>query len=273
MSREAAYAVPQGGSAGSHRRLKMPAESVETHTRILRCMLAADDCQAYWQNVDTAVPVAERAAVAFQQRWFGTKSEARVRTLVGDMVERFDRSPTALSMLQGLGRIPEPLRSFVCHLHTQLADPIYRAFTGEWLPQRRAEGRTTVDRLAAADWVESLHAGRWSSITRTKFASNLLATAVSAGLATGARDPRTLGHVAIPDVIAAYALHLLREVRIEGTLTDNPYVRSLGLDTRALAQRPGLPGVRVVELGGAADVVFDEPTMHAWGLRHLAEAT
>ncbi|HET9932534.1 MAG TPA: hypothetical protein VFQ35_17650 [Polyangiaceae bacterium] len=45
-----------------------PAEASELHTRILRCMLAADDCYAYWQHVDVSVPVEARAAVAFRER-------------------------------------------------------------------------------------------------------------------------------------------------------------------------------------------------------------
>ena len=251
-----------------------PAESTDVHTRILRCMLAADDCFAYWRHVDATVPIADRARIAFEQRWFGTKSEARVRTIMTDMVERFDVYPEALALFQKLGRIPAGLRVFLCHLHTQLADPVYRAFTGDFLPRRRDEGRTTVDRAAVARWVESSHPGRWSPVTCTKFASNLLATALDVGLVRGRRDPRQLPHPAVPPIIVAYALYLLRGTRVEGTLTENPYLKSLGLTTESLGRlSASLPGVRIAELGSVAEVTFQEPTLTAWGLRYLAEVS
>ena len=34
----------------------------------------------------------------------------------------------------------------------------------------------------------------------------------------------------VPDEALAYLLHLLREIDFEGTLLDNPYVRSVGLN-------------------------------------------
>jgi len=43
-------------------------EVTVVHTRILRCMLAPEDCQAYWQRVDLTVPPAQRASLAFAQR-------------------------------------------------------------------------------------------------------------------------------------------------------------------------------------------------------------
>ncbi|MGH7635052.1 MAG: hypothetical protein ACRENC_15050, partial [Gemmatimonadaceae bacterium] len=97
-----------------------PREATAVHTRILRCMLAVEDCYAYWQHVDLHVPVAARAALAFEHRWFGLKSEARVRTIMTDMVERFDGYPEALTLLRELRTVPSVLRPFVCHVHTQL---------------------------------------------------------------------------------------------------------------------------------------------------------
>lgn len=253
-------------------RTTSPSETTEVHTRILRCMLAADDCAAYWRHVDTSVAPADRAHVAFEQRWFGIKSEARVRTLMTDMVERFDAYPEALALLHELGRIPAALRALVCHLHTQLADPIYRAFSGEFLPERRAEGRTTVDRGVVARWIDARHPGRWSTVTCMKFASNLLATAFDVGLVRGRRDPRQLPHPMAPELFAGYALYLLRGVHIDGSLTENPYLRSIGLATESLARAAArIPGVSVAALGDIADVTFHEPSLTVWGLRYLRE--
>lgn len=250
------------------------AESTVVHTRILRCMLATDDCQSYWRHVDLRIPPSDRARVAFEQRWFGTKSEARVRTIMTDMIERFDAYPEALSLFQRVPRIPGAVRTFICHLHTQLADPVYRAFSGVFLPERRDEGRATIDRPTVVRWVEAEHPGRWSGATSTKFASNLLATALDVGLVQGRRDPRPVKVPTVPSVVAGYALQLLRRIDIDGSLTENAYLRSLGFDTASLARIvPAIPGVRVVELAGVAEVIFDEPNLVAWGQRHLAEVS
>lgn len=249
----------------STRAAPRPSEATAVHTRILRCMLAVEDCYAYWQRVDTTVPVAERARVAFEQRWFGTKSEARVRTIMTDMIERFDAFPEALAALKDAGTLPARIRPFICHLHTQLADPIYRRFTGELLPALRAEGRMSIDRPRVARWIDALEPGRWSAVTAIKFGSNLLATAFDVGLVAGRRDPRKIAVPQVPDVAIGYALYLVREVTIEGSLLDNPYLRSLGITQETFrAFAPRIPGVHFVELGGATELSFDAPSLRAW---------
>jgi hypothetical protein len=253
--------VPQGSK---HR------EVTVAHTRILRTTLATDDCYAYWQKVDFGVPPPQRARVAFEERWFGLKSDARVRTLMGDMLERFDAFPEALQLLHELRTIPAALRPWICHLHTALADPIYRQFAGEFLPGRRALGYTNVAREHVARWVNELYPERWAGVTATKFGSNLLATAFEVGLLSERRDPRPLAVVTAPEVAIAYALYVLRDVAFQGSLTDNLYLRGMGVGTdafRFMAAR--MPGVRFVELGGVAELTFSEPTLLAWGLKHL----
>ena len=249
------------------------AEVTTVHTRILRCMLAAEDCAAYWRHVDPTVPPGERARVAFDQRWFGLKSEARVRTIMTDMLERFDAFPEALAVLRAHPRLPPGFRTLVCHVHTQLADPVYRAFTGVFLPHRRFEGRTTVDRVAVASWVEESFPGRWSPPTVTKFASNLLATAFDVGLVRGRRDPRLLPHlVAARGLRRVRALPPSRRVRFEGSLTENPYLHSLGFSTSSLVRHATrLPGVGISELGGAAEIRFGEASLGAWARGYLED--
>lgn len=247
----------------------MPSENDNIHTGILRCMLAAEDSYAYWRRVDTSVPPAERPQQAFEERWFGTKSEARAQILIRSMVLRFDAYPEALALLQRLGQVPSNLRPLICHVHTQLGDPIYRRFTGEYLPMRREQGHTTVDRETVARWVDTLEPGRWSASTCIKFGSNMLATAYEAGL-VGRRDPRNLALGSIPDPALGYFLYLLRSVKIEGSLIDNPYLRSLGVAPAtfgAVASRS--PGIRFAELAGVVDLTFLEPSLTEWGLKYL----
>lgn len=244
-----------------------PAEVTAVHTRLMRCTLAVDDCATYWQKADLAVSPSERAKVAFERRWFGTKSEARLRTIMTDMLERFDAFPEAFELLRRLGAVPVRLRPWICHIHTQLADPIYRRFTGELLPTRREQGYDAVDRTIVARWLEELEPGRWGAASRTKFASNLLTTAAEAGLVAGRRDPRKLALPAPPDVMLGYALYLLRGVSFEGSLTDNPYVRSLGPTPETFrAFAPRIPGVHYAELGGVGELGFDSADLLSWGL-------
>lgn len=252
-----------------------PREETVVHTRILRCMLAPEDCQAYWQRVgrgDQEVPPKERAAVAFAERWFGTKSEARVRTLIGDLVERFDAFPEALALLSSMTSVPARLRPWICHLHVQLADPIYRRFTGELLPTRRAEGYRTIDRPGVARWIDEIEPGRWSAATCNKFASNLLATALEAGLITGRRDPRSLTPKHVPSEAVGYALYLLRSVQIEGDLLTSPYLRSLGVDLESLGSATHIPGFSCARVGDVVDITWGEPSLSEWGQRYVEAA-
>jgi hypothetical protein len=236
-------------------------------------MLATDDCYAYWRHVDPATPPSGRASEAFAARWFGTKSEARVRTIMTDMLERFDAFPEALALLRSLGSVPARLRPLICHLHTQLADPVYRRFTGELLPARHAAGLRTIDRAAAARWVDELEPGRWSANTCLKFGSNLLATAFEAGLVGGRRDPRKIDAPQVPAEIVGYALYLLRGVEVEGTLTANPYLRSLVGGVPLVTVLAHVPGIRFAAIGDVGDLTFLEPSLQAYGVAHLRPAS
>jgi hypothetical protein len=260
--------VPRDASRGRLRR-----EATVAHTRILRTTLATDDCYAYWQKVDTSIAPSDRARVAFEERWFGLKSDARVRTLMGDMLERFDAFPEALELLHALRTVPAALRPWLCHVHTALADPIYRKFTGVFLPERRALGYAAVDREQVAQWVTGLYPERWAGATASKFGSNLLAAAFEAGLVGERRDPRPLTSAPPPDAVVAYTLYLLREVVFDGSLTDNPYLRSMGVAPESFRfMAPRLPGVGFAELGGVVELTFTEPALLTWGLQHLRGA-
>ncbi len=236
-------------------------------------MLAADDCAAYWEHVDPSLPAADRPRVAFEQRWFGVKSEARVRTLLPDMATRFDTYPEALALLRAVAPLPARIRPFICHVHTQLADPVYRRFSGDFLPTRRASGYRSTDLEAVSRWVQDLEPDRWATATRAKFASNLLATALDVGLVGGRRDPRTLTTPAAPDVVLGYLLYLLRGIAFEGTTLDNPYLRSLGVTGESFRSAVArVPGIHFVQLGTATELTFEEPSLLAWGTRHLRSA-
>ena len=222
------------------------AEATETHTRILGLALAVEESRSYWENVDPSTPVADRATVAFEGRWFGSKSLERVRFLLPNFEGRYDAFPDALNALRRWRSMDMPTRQNICHWHLQLSDPLYRDFTGRYLVDRRASPDAKVDRDVVFRWVKTAFPDRWSDATCIQFASKLLSAASEAGLVSPKRDPRSLLVPKVTDVALTYLLYLLRQRRFAGTLTENPYLTSVGLTDSYLEQR----------LGGLTDVTF-----------------
>ena len=211
------------------------------------------------------IPPGERAIRAFEQRWFGAKSLQRVKTLLPYLAARYDAFPEALRVL-GRWRDMEPTaRQTICHWHLQLADPLYRRFTGEFLIERRSLHEPKVDRPAVARWIRSTFPDRWSEATVIQFASKLLSAASEAGLMSSKRDPRTLLFPKVPDIALAYLLYLLRSVRFEGKLTDNPYIASVGLGEGFLDQRlRAIRGLTFRRMGHLIEFDWEWPTLTAW---------
>ena len=82
------------------RREECLAEVSDTHTRILRLALGIEESRSYWEHVDPAVPAADRTLLAFEARWFGSKSLERVRFLLANLGDRYDVYPEALAVLR-----------------------------------------------------------------------------------------------------------------------------------------------------------------------------
>jgi len=246
-----------------------PGEATTIHTRILRLALGIEDSRSYWEHVDPRVPVAVRAHVAFESRWFGAKSLDRVRFLISNFGDRYDALPEALSVLRRWRMMDAPTRQVICHWHLQLSDPLYRRFTGHFLVERRGFRDPHVDRDVVLRWVKTEFPDRWSEATGVQFASKLLSAASEAGVISPKVDPRALLIPKVPDLALAYLLHLLRGLRFGGTLIDNPYLASVGLSDGILDQRlRALPGVTFRRMAHLTEFEWEYPTLAAW-----AEAT
>ena len=246
-----------------------PSEVTEVHTRLLKLALGIEEARAYWAHLDPAVPPGARALRAFEQRWFGPKSLDRVKTLLPYLAVKYDAYPEALAVLRRWKHMDPATRQVVCHWHTQLSDPIYRRFTGEFLLARRDLKEPKVDRPAVARWFRQTWPDRWSEATVLQFASKLLSAASEAGLVSPKRDPRALLFPKVPDPALAYLLHLLRAVQHGGSLTENPYLESVGLGGGFLDQRlRSIPSVKLRRMGGLVEVDWTHPNLAAW-----AEAT
>lgn len=245
-----------------------PREVTQVHTRLLKCALEIEDLRAYWAHAGgTEPPTAQRA---FKEYWFGAKSMARVEVLLANARLRFDAFPPALEILHRWPHMSPDTRRAICHWHLQLADPLYRAFTGDYLAKRRADGRDTVTRDSVVEWVAEQGPGRWTLSTRIQFASKLLSSAHAAGLVAKTRDPRPLALPRISDEALEYLIYLLREVALHGTLLENPYLASVGLEGPFLAARlRTLPGLTFSRQGDLLDIGWRYPDLRAWGQANL----
>ena len=238
-----------------------PQEAEHVHARLMKFTLGVEEARAYWAHGSGAA-TAERA---LGERWFGARSEARVRVILGNLRVRFDAYPSALVVLRRWPDMAPAVRTLVCHWHLQLADPVYRRFTGAYLPDRRGSLRAEATHARAMQWVEREHPGRWNPSSRFQWATKLLAAAREAGFVAGIRDPRPLSVPRVPDEALAYLLYLLREVRVDGGLLDNPYLASVGLTGRVLDERiRRLDDVSLSRMGDLVDVRWAQPSLSRW---------
>ena len=179
---------------------------------------------------------------------------------------RFDAFPPSLEVLHRWPHMPPDLRRLVCHWHLQLADPIYRAFTGDYLVERRNGTRPIVTRDLVIRWLGDYAADHpWTMTTRIQFASKLLSAAYAGGLVQTNRDPRPLGTPRVPDAALEYLLYLLRGVTIAGSLVENVYAASVGLVGPAFdARLRTLPSLVFARQADVVDFGWRYPDLRAW---------
>ncbi len=239
------------------------AEQTQVHTRLLKFTLEADDSRAYWQRMNGAgAPTPQEA---FEGYWFGARSMLRVEMMLRTLGDRFARFPQALAVLHNWPGMPAHTRAVICHWHIQLTDPVYRAFTGGYLLQRREGLRHEITRDLVIAWLDQMWPGRWTPVTRRKFASNLCTSAHSAGLLASPRDPRPLAFPRVEDDALTYLLYLLRSVQMRGTPLDNPYLASVGLTGPHLEDRlRALPALAFRRQSDLVDFGWRHPDLRAW---------
>ena len=243
-------------------------EETRLHTRIMRCDLAIDACTAYWSRHTPETPLS--AVQAYQDMVFGAKSMARVKRLLENLRARFDAYPHCLSTLHDWHPMRLEDRSCIAHVHLQLSDPLYRAFTGDWLVAQREEGRSFT-RDAVVRWVGDLEPGRWQHASQVQLASKLLSAARAAGLAKGRIDPRQTDLPPVSDAALTYVLYLLRPIDFDGSLIANPYLGSLGLVGDDLhARLRGLDSLDFARQGDATEFAWAHPDLASWSRARTA---
>ncbi|MEH2361137.1 BrxA family protein [Nostoc sp.] len=245
-------------------------EVSQFHTRLLRTSLALEESRAYWEYLKAGIPKEKRAVIAFEERWFGSKSMARVRSLLIEFSHRFDTYPTALRVLSQWRPNNPTTRQNICHWHMQLTDPIYRSFTGIFLEQRRLQSNSDIDRDIVARWVTQQLESEWSAATTFRMATGLIATAAAAGLCSENSGMRSLKYPKVTDEALVYWLYFLRDLYFEGSLLSNPYFNSVGLFDSFLEQRlTRLPGLSFTRMGNLYDFGWHYADLTSWAKQIL----
>ncbi len=231
--------------------VKSFAEVTRPHTRMMKCTLEVEPSRAYWAEYGLInAPVSKEHA--FERAIFGSKTFLRVDRLIADLRHRYDAYPFTLPVLGHWPEMNPADRALICHWHTQLADPIYRKFTGEFLVSRASGSRPIVDSDMTIAWIEAQVPERWQYPTKSKIASKMMTSAMTAEILASNRDPRTIRFPRISDTAVTYLMYLLREIKFAGSPLVNPYAASVGLDadmlTRRLRQIPAVGFRRQGEL-------------------------
>ena len=241
----------------------LPREVTDLTTRLTKCGIEIDECRAWWAQANSSSPATVQRI--FDEYWFGAKSLDRIEVLARSLRHRFDAFPESLRTLHLWPHMLPETRRLICHWHLQLADPLYRAFAGEFLPSRRIMPASDVTRAMVVEWVGRETGEAWRIPTRTQFATNALSAACSAGLVVGKRDPRAVVVPALPDDALGYLVHLLRGVEFKGTLLDNPYLASVGLGGKPLEDRlRKLPGIRFQRQADLVNFGWEFHDLPAW---------
>lgn len=244
--------------------MERPSECVAINTFLLKCTLEIEHSRIYWQHAGPGAGLIDAQRV-FEEFWFGSRSLPRVKYLLASLRLRFDAYPSSLPVLSGWQHMAVETRRAICHWHLQLADPLYRRFTGEFLVERRDQHRTDVTREVTTRWVEQQTDGRWGPAGCAKFASQLLSTASAAGLLATNRDPRPMRYPTIDDESLTYLMFLMRETEFEGTLVENPYLASVGLRDDILDRRlRRLTAMRFRRQGDLIDFDWQYSSLMDW---------
>ena len=243
--------------------MSRPHEETRLHTRLLKCTLELENSRIYWGLAGSGVALT--AEQAFEEGWFGHRSLSRLRELLGDLRVRFDAFPSALQVLHGWKEMAPDTQRLICHWHLQLADTLYRRFSGSYLPDQLSHGHRTLSKQQVVRWLGEQTGERWAISTRLQIASKLLSSAFAAGLIGSRRDPRPITFPRVPEEALSYLLYLLREVEINGTLLDNPYLASVGLVGEFLVDRlRGLPGLAFGRQGELVDMGWRHSDLTSW---------
>lgn len=246
------------------------AEVQDFHTRLLRVSLALEDSQIYWQHWKSLSQSENPSLLAFENRWFGSKSLNRVKLLLATFHHRYDPYLEAIQVLSAWCPRDPISRQNLVHWFTQLSDPIYRRFTGSFLANRRLQTDPIINRDIVARWVPQAIQADWASATTLRMATALITCATAAGLCQETTGNRRLTYPQVSDEALVYWLYVLRSLKFDGSLLENPYFASVGLSEGGLEQRVRrLQGLSFNRMGDLHEFNWQYPVLKDWAEAEL----
>ena len=239
-------------------------EADEPHTRMMKCTLEVEPSRSYWEAcAANGGPISKEQA--FEKAVFGSKTFLRIDRLMADMRHRYDEYSFALEVLGKWHPMELSDRVLICHWHTQLVDPIYRKFTGEYLVERYYGPSGTIDNDLTSRWIEVAVPGRWQIPTRKKIASKMLTSAQTAGIVSSNRNLKTIEFPRVSDLALTYLMYLLKEITYTGTAINNPYLASVGIDSEeAIRRLRKIEHLGFCRQGGLISFEWQYSTMLDW---------
>ncbi|MBM5817493.1 MAG: hypothetical protein FJ083_13190 [Cyanobacteria bacterium K_Offshore_surface_m2_239] len=118
---------------------------------MLKCTLELANSRIFWAESAAAEPM--QAEVAFEAGWFGHRSLSRMRELLTNLRARYGAFPSALQVLHRWPQMGGDTQKLICHWHLQLSDPLYRQFSGTFLPERLLQEDPTIRKLQVVTWL------------------------------------------------------------------------------------------------------------------------
>lgn len=245
--------------------MNRPAEVTKIHTQIMKCDLILEESRTYWRHYTAGRPLDQEAQVAFHSYWFGSCNMRWVRLLLSNLHARFVAYPFSLPVLQQWRDITLEEQRLICHWHLQLSDPMYRRFTSELLPSRMIFHPPTITRDHVIRWIGEFSGDRWAPSSLKQIASKLLSCSRDVGLTEGTKDPRPLRYPRISRKALTYLLYLLRQIDFEGSLLENPYLRSVGLEGPILEREIlACDAIILRRMGDVVEFEWRYPTLESW---------
>ena len=232
---------------------------------MLKFTLGVEETRDYLEHRDPEA-ASPTTIDAFEGRWFGARSEPRTKIILRNLKARFDAYPHALKTLVAWTGMDPQVRTLICHWHTQLTDPTYRAFAGQYLPDRLMSATPYVTLDGVVSWVTTTYPGDWQPTTVRQMASKLMSTAFQSGLLDSTTEQRRIVVPRVPEEAFTYLMYLLRGIEFEGTLLDNPYLRSVGLEGLLIEDRLRQnQDVAFRRQGDLIDFDWAQPDLETWG--------
>ena len=106
---------------------------------------------------------------------------------------------------------------------------------------------------------------RWQISTRIQFTQKLIHSAEQAGLLIKGDDTAELQTARVDDFSLTYLMYVLRFTKFEGTLLQNPYIASLGLDSDEIVARVRrIPAIGLLRQSGLQEFNWQYDSLQDW---------